>query len=306
MVPPPHLTMENDMSERFRTVRELLAEAEHFLPENMSCPEAKEFAKAVAKQLRAEYAPKVATGVEWYIYRKEEPFAMGYVGYADYKYSGDTEKTYTVFSRKIQNAKYGHGRMENSASTKHFDKAVKNARRYLVPYTLPEIIGVTRSDARDKFGQLKHDANNAAKHSRQLLISDFTKGEKSSLETELRHLLDTGHTFVNDSFKADLVNMFAEWDESRTRERENPAADVVYIKQTRTGVQVGVMPTVNMTSYFWSNAEAQDYTWYTQEDTPQHILEGITKLNMVPSGHFVDGVGYRPEHLDNVYYVYAQ
>ena len=71
------------MSERPRTVRELLAEAEHFLPENMSCPEAKEFAEAVAKQLRAEYAPKVATGVEWYIYRKEEPFAMGYVGYAD-------------------------------------------------------------------------------------------------------------------------------------------------------------------------------------------------------------------------------
>jgi hypothetical protein len=298
--------MENDMSERPRTVRELLAEAEHFLPENMSCPEAKEFAEAVAKQLRAEYAPKVATGVEWYIYRKEEPFAMGYVGYADYKYSGDTEKTYTVFSRKIQNAKYGHGRMENSASTKHFDKAVKNARRYLVPYTLPEIIKATRSDARDKFGQLKHDANNASKHSRTLLVQSFMKGEKSSLEAELRHLLDTGHTFVNDSFKADLVNMFAEWDESRTRERENPAADVVYIKQTRTGVQVGVMPTVNMTSYFWSNAEAQDYTWYTQEDTPQHILEGITKLNMVPSGHFVDGVGYRPEHLDNVYYVYAQ
>lgn len=294
------------MSEKPRTVRELLAEAEHFLPENMSCPNAQEFAEAVAKQLRAEYAPKVATGVEWYIYRKEEPFAMGYVGYADYKYSGDTEKTYTVFSRKIQNAKYGHGRMENSASTKHFDKAVKNARRYLVPYTLPEIIKATRSDARDKFGQLKHDANNASKHSRTLLVQSFMKGEKSSLEAELRHLLDTGHTFVNDSFKADLVNMFAEWDESRTRERENPAADVVYIKQTRTGVQVGVMPTVNMTSYFWSNAEAQDYTWYTQEDTPQHILEGITKLNMVPSGHFVDGVGYRPEHLDNVYYVYAQ
>jgi len=306
MVPPPHLTMENDMSERPRTVRELLAEAEHFLPENMNCPNAQEFAEAVAEQLRAEYAPKVATGVEWYIYRKEEPFAMGYVGYADYKYSGDTEKTYTVFSRKIQNAKYGHGRMENSASTKHFDKAVKNARRYLVPYTLPEIIKATRSDARDKFGKPKNDATIAAKHSRQLLISDFTKGEKSGLETELRHLLDTGHTFVNEGFKADLVTMFAEWDVSRIKERENPVADVVYIKQTRTGVQVGVMPTVNMTSYFWSNAEAQDYTWYTQEDTPQHILEGITKLNMVPSGHFVDGVGYRPEHLDNVYYVYAQ
>jgi len=294
------------MSEKPKTVKQLLADAEHFLPENRSCPNAQEFAETVAEQLRAKCIPKVATGVEWYIYRKEEPYAMGYVGYADYKYSGDSERTYTVFSRKIQNAKYSHGRMENSASTKHFAKAVKNACRYLVPYTLPEIIGTTRSDARNKFTEIGSNAKNASTNSRRQFTRDFLSGEKSSLEAELRHLLDTDHTFVNEGFKAELVTMFGELDEARSRERENPMADVVYIKQTRTGVQVGVMPTVNMTSYFWSNAEAQDYTWYTQENTPQHILEGITKLNMVPSGHFVDGVGYRPEHLDNVYYVYAQ
>lgn len=292
------------MSEKPKTVKQLLAEADNFTS-HPTCPNAHEFAGVVAHRLNAEYTRKTVNGTEWYIYRKEEPFAMGYVAYGDFKYTGDTDKTYTVFSRKIQNAKYVHGRMENSASTKHFDKAVKNACQYLMPFSIHEIIDATRSDARSKFTEIGSNAKNASTLSRRQFTRDFLSGEKSSLEAELRHLLDTDHTFVNEGFKAELVTMFGELDEARSRERENLTADLVYIRQTRTGVKVGVLPMVNMTSYFWSNAEAQDYTWYTQENTPQHILEGITKLNMVPSGHFVDGVGYRPEHLDNVYYVYA-
>lgn len=302
---PPTQTMENNMSERPKPVKQVIAEADVFA-DRPTCPNAQEFAETVAHKLRASYARKVASGTEWYIYRKEEPFAMGYVAYGDFKYSGDTERTYTVFSRNIQNAKYGHGRMENSSSTKHFDKAVKNACKYLTPFSMREIIGATRSDARGKFTELNSNANNASTKSRRQFTRDFLSGEKSTLETELRHLLETNHMFVNESFKTELITMFEELDEARSREREDPRADVVYIKQTRTGVQVGVMPMVDMTSYFWHEAGGQDYKWYAQEDVPQHILEGITKLNMVPQGHFVDGVGYRPEHLDNVYYVYSQ
>ena len=97
--------------------------------------------------------------------------------------------------------------------------------------------------------------------------------------------------------------MFEELDDYRTRKRERHLADVVYVTQTRSGDnKFGVISQVTVDKFYWDGASC---TWYTSDDLPQHLAEGVAKLNILPQGQFCDGVGFRPEEVSNIYYVYS-
>jgi len=267
------------------------------------------FAKAVCKKIGATYQSKNSEGSEYYIYREQEPYALGYVGYKNYSYTGDKNITYTVFSRKISNLKYAHSDRTSSSSTKNFDKAVKNACRYLVPYSVEEMVGETFGEARRKFATIKQTRQDASTKSRDKIARDFVSSDvdnKSPLEVELRNLLQTGYQFVDKEFQTNLSTMFEELDDYRTRKRERHQADVVYVTQTRSGeTKLGVLPMVTLDKYYWDKPDDLACTWYTPDNFPQHLAEGVAKLNILPKGQFCDGVGYKPTEVDNVYYVYS-
>jgi len=269
--------------------------------------ESLKLAQAVCKKIGAKYQSKNGGGSEYYIYREQEPYALGYVGYKNYSYTGEKKKMYTVFSRKIHNGKYAHSDRMYSAATTNFDKAVKNACRYLVPYSVEDIVYETFNDARRKFATIKETRHEASTKSRDKIARDFISNDgvenKSPLEIELRNLLQTGYEFVDQEFKLNLVTMFEELDDYRNRKRERHLADVVYVTQTRSGDnKFGVISKVTTDKYYWDGANC---TWYTSEDLPQHLAEGIAKLNILPQGQFCDGVGFRPEEVSNIYYVYS-
>lgn len=269
--------------------------------------ESLKLAQAVCKKIGAKYQSKNGGGSEYYIYREQEPYALGYVAYKNYSYTGEKKKMYTVFSRKIHNGKYGHSDRMYSASTTNFDKAVKNACRYLVPYSVEDIVYETFNDARRKFATIKETRHEASTKSRDKIARDFISNDgvenKSPLEIELRNLLQTDYEFVDKEFKLNLVTMFEELDDYRNRKRERHLADVVYVTQTRSGDnKFGVISQVTVDKYYWDGANC---TWYTSEDLPQHLAEGIAKLNILPQGQFCDGVGFRPEDVSNIYYVYS-
>ena len=263
-------------------------------------------AQAICKKIGATYQAKNTEGSEYYIYREGEPYVLGYVGYKNYAYTGKKKVMYTVFSRKINNGKYGHSDRMYSAATTNFDKAVKNACRYLVPYSVEDIVYETFNDARRKFATIKETRQEASTKSRDKIAKDFVSNDvenKSPLEIELRNLLQTGYEFVDREFKLNLVTMFEELDDYRNRKRERHLADVVYVTQTRSGDnKFGVISQVTVDKYYWDGANC---TWYTSEDLPQHLAEGIAKLNILPQGQFCDGVGFRPEEVSNIYYVYS-
>jgi len=268
-------------------------------------------AQAVCKKIGATYQSKNTEGSEYYIYREGEPYALGYVGYKNYAYTGEKKVMYTVFSRKIHNGKYGHSDRMYSAATTNFDKAVKNSCRYLVPYSVEEIVKETFNDARRKFATIKETRQEASTKSRDKIARDFVSNDvdnKSPLEIELRNLLQTGYEFVDQEFKLNLATMFEELDDYRTRKRERHLADVVYVTQTRSGDnKFGVIDQVTVDKFYWdgANAISAGCTWYTSDDLPQHLAEGVAKLNILPQGQFCDGVGFRPEEVSNIYYVYS-
>jgi len=289
---------------RATTIAEVLKLADEYNTNDYH--EGFKLAQAICKKIGATYQAKNTEGSEYYIYREGEPYALGYVGYKNYAYTGEKKVMYTVFSRKINNGKYGHSDRMYSAATTNFDKAVKNACRYLVPYSVEEIVKETFNDARRKFATIKETRQEASTKSRDKIAKDFVSNDvenKSPLEIELRNLLQTGYEFVDREFKLNLVTMFEELDDYRNRKRERHLADVVYVTQTRSGDnKFGVISQVTVDKYYWDGANC---TWYTSEDLPQHLAEGIAKLNILPQGQFCDGVGFRPEEVSNIYYVYS-
>ena len=289
---------------RATTIAEVLKLADEYNTNDYH--EGFKLAQAICKKIGATYQAKNTEGSEYYIYREGEPYALGYVGYKNYAYTGEKKVMYTVFSRKINNGKYGHSDRMYSAATINFDKAVKNACRYLVPYSVEDIVYETFNDARRKFATIKETRQEASTKSRDKIAKDFVSNDvenKSPLEIELRNLLQTGYEFVDREFKLNLVTMFEELDDYRNRKRERHLADVVYVTQTRSGDnKFGVISQVTVDKYYWDGANC---TWYTSEDLPQHLAEGIAKLNILPQGQFCDGVGFRPEEVSNIYYVYS-
>jgi hypothetical protein len=77
---------------------------------------------------------------EMFVYMDDFPFDIGRIGWADNAVNGKGDYSYSVYSRKIQNAKYATHRDQHfMIMSKDIGKSVKNARKYLLPYTTREL-----------------------------------------------------------------------------------------------------------------------------------------------------------------------
>lgn len=80
---------------------------------------------------------------ELWAYLPGDEYAIMRLGFADYALRG-TANRYGVYARGIRNDKYHAGRDQyHMAITDNFDRAVKNARKYMVPYSLAEVANMS-------------------------------------------------------------------------------------------------------------------------------------------------------------------
>lgn len=77
---------------------------------------------------------------EFAVYLDEFPFDIGRINFKDNGARKAKAETYGVYSRKISNAKYAtHREQHHMVMASDVDKAVKNARKYFMPYTTKEL-----------------------------------------------------------------------------------------------------------------------------------------------------------------------
>ena len=95
------------------------------------------------KYIEFKTGERVTVAKSLYVYMDGMPFILGAVGYGDFSTSRNGDKSYMVYSRKISNDKY------NSYNDQHYmtlstdiKKAVKNASKFIMPYTNLEIASV--------------------------------------------------------------------------------------------------------------------------------------------------------------------
>ena len=246
-----------------------------------------------------------------WVYRPDDVYALGRIGYADYNISEGSRVRYSylVDSRKISNYKYRVGSNARywALSTK-VDRAVTNAAKYLSPYSFVESCRLTAYDASMKMMSAVSELDNSTRTALNGLSEDIGLGVyKSKVFAELRVLADSDYEFVTDGL-AELVGKVLEhvgetkemqgvtYNTWMLRFQSNPYAPDDP-KVTMVKGEPLVMTTSGTASFDSAFGQDAYVTMHKSETTLNELSEMMTGkvalLNMMDNNTFVEGVGVR-------------
>jgi hypothetical protein len=285
-----------------------------------------EFAFAVKRALRMgdlRFAQAGNYGV--YVYRPHDRFTMGRLDVRHDAVPADYGRMeYSVYSRNIKNKRYNDYNADRyTKKSTDMKKAVKHALAYLRPYKPVETAqrhGLALSNFINKEAQdlwsaqrsiVKDFVGERAFDSREYMLDKERLGV-DEFEAELRHLVQSGHQFVNPEIGTKLRQFF---ETKQLRERADKAQhNMVYLRvYDLAGAQLADMATLpnRLVNNLFSESLYKDYLEGCQEVTGvpvEQLSESVTGnvgvLSMLEPEDGVAGVGYRAS--DSEFFIYPQ
>lgn len=241
---------------------------------------------------------------KFYAVMDEYPIALGFVGYSDISISKNGTKKPFVVSRKIQNEKFApHRDQHKCVAPSSIAKAVKEARKYLAPYTNAELIFYMYDKVRDEV--VKHIDTSSAKAQELCRRYATGWGVKAEFMEEMKYLkaLMTNNGFhfatsyFNDAMR-DIDDAYAEWMEVR---RYAPAMTFVRIEPGEYPRVHVVRGTDNMRDALKFHTDHAVETSYTVEDLPEDIAGKIAVLQILNNDQYAVRVGYKYDN--NIFFI---
>ena len=265
-------------------------------------PQLLEFARTVERAMRVKTVPR-DRNTAW-VYRDNDLMAIGYIGYGDFATSVHGDDKYVVCARGIQNMKYSeYGDQHNMRMALKMDTAMKHAKRYLVPYSLPECAVVFAQQVRTEVSNYRRTIKekfSASKKAVGLNERSWGDEEKAAnrLMSELRSMVKAGHSFIDKTLDADIRAMFEAADGFKHFEEVVPM-DFVHVHEQWGKQVVGRVTVKDITAW---QPEHENVCTFRAEEVPEEIQHGCAALSMCEDGHFVEGVGYKVN--DHTFYLY--
>lgn len=241
---------------------------------------------------------------KFYAVMDEYPIALGFVGYSDISISKNGTKKPFVVSRKIQNEKFApHRDQHKCVAPSSIAKAVKEARKYLAPYTNAELIFYMYDKARDEV--VKHIDTSSAKAQELCRRYATGWGVKAEFMEEMKYLkalmTNNGFQFATSYFQdamRDIDGAYAEWMEVR---RYAPAMTFVRIEPGEYPRVHVVRGTDNMRDALKFHTDHAVETSYTVEDLPEDIAGKIAVLQILNNDQYAVRVGYKYDN--NIFFI---
>ena len=222
------------------------------------------------------------------------PFDVGRINYKDNSVGkGTKEATYGVYSRKIQNDKYGSHRSQfNMIMSSDVNKAVKNVSKYVVPYSARElaqafydpmarnvinILQGIESKARDHVGLLRHDWN--------------------AMLLEIRSLKAKGVEFTTPEFKRiaeDVDDVYGAYESEKARK-----VGALFVRFHKIGEEtyVTLQEAINVRDNYQEIKLGENtYATVPVSELPEDIVGSVSVLNILNNEQYVANVGMK---LDN-------
>jgi hypothetical protein len=224
---------------------------------------------------------------ELYAYMDGQAYAMMKFGYGNYsKGSSNTDK-YMVYARMINNEKFRDDNDQyHMATAEKLDRAMKNVKKYMRPYSPVECASMTFEWVRSKFSSVVSSVSSDLYDAKSDIISS------AHLRNELFHMLDVGYEFLSEEFRG----MIAKW---RDKYREDQAsrgralhAYYVNVRIHREEMVCDVIEVLDAQKRNRLDPHAAVIT-YKMEELPEDIAGNLAALSMVEDNHYVDGVGFR-------------
>ena len=237
---------------------------------------------------------KMRSNKVW-VYYPDEPYPMGYIGYGDFRTEVCGDDQYMVASRKITNDKYGdyqdQFRMKMSGN---MDTAIRNAKRFLRNFSPHEMAGANAKLLRSKANDAPEMLGSKFRKSMRELFDHETGNKTGSFKgrmlTELRHLVDSDHGFVDGEFGHQLRQMFEMGD--AWRESFLKTVDVYFVRVfEKFGKQTFQVTELDDVRDY--NPRISDQFLTYTDDLPEDIMGKLAVLSMTEDGNYVDDVGMR-------------
>jgi hypothetical protein len=224
---------------------------------------------------------------ELYAYMEGHTYALMKIGYADYSVRNTGDVKYMVYARMIKNDKFREDKDQYyMATAENIERAVKNAKKYMRPYSPVECASMTFQDVRGKFSSVVSDVHSKLYNAKNDILSS------AHLRAELFHMLDVGYEFLSEEFRGMIVN----WREASRENQEAQAralhAYYVNVRIHREEMVCDVIEVLDANK----RSRLDDHmpvTTYKMEELPEHIGGSLAALSMVEDNHYVDGVGLR-------------
>ena len=224
---------------------------------------------------------------ELYAYMDGHAYAMMKVGYADYSTKGNGESKYMVYARMIKNEKFRDDSDQyHMATAEGIDRAIKNVKKYMRPYSPVECATMSFEAVRSKFSLILSSASTEVVSARHKVF------ESAHLRNELFHMLDIGYEFLAEDFKNIIVDWREAYREDQVTRGRALHAYYVNVRIHREEMVCDVIEVLDANKRSRLDAHMPVVT-YKMEDLPEGVAGNLAALSMVDDGHYVDGVGMR-------------
>ena len=229
-----------------------------------------------------------------WVYHPNKPLCMGWIGYDDFR-SGqymDKHYSYGVYSRLIENGKYGSQHTQhNMVMTTDIKAAIRNAKKFLRDYKVTEIADINGGACRNKWGTTNTKLTQKIRAAREGVVNEESR-HNDLLHMELEALVAGGHKFLNPEFNDKVSEFLAAHEERKEALSERTKRMLmVSVEQTLYGSTLYCMASPENIDE-WGNDWAAQETC-TEETLPSKIAGQLSVLNMCKCGQYVDDVGYK-------------
>jgi hypothetical protein len=247
------------------------------------------FADAVAAALKAKWSYKRRNSV--WIYRENEIYALGFVGYGDFTDKANGNVAYIVHSRNIENCRYNdYNAQHYMAFAKHFEKGLANATRHLRTRPCHVAVEAERRNLRRQMQEIDDYSSRKVRQLANSVTDDLSRGNNSPLEQEFRNLVNMGHTWLDANF-GEKVKAFINYRDEDTSSGKN-IFTAVYINISPRGTQSANVYT-NMDGKEWNwNPDTSNHYGCDVDQLDEELKRKVFTLQMVEQGTFVPNVGF--------------
>ena len=228
---------------------------------------------------------------ELWVYYPGQEYALGYIGHGNYSVT-EANSVFIVYSRKVANGKINPNRKQHyMLQSANMDKAIKNAKRVLMPYTNQEVanqsITVFASNLREVVDEAASEANAYIRKCR----------DDEVITKELRNLIGLGVKFVTSEFQAAASQFLTAEAEAREKKTRLQGAYFIRMYERFDGMHADIL-TFDRTIKDvgpWSSKGRQPVEQITlrSEDLPEDIQMKIATLSMMDVETYVPLVGLK-------------
>ena len=225
---------------------------------------------------------------EFCVIMPDQPYDIGRVSYKDNGVKNTEDKTYGVYSRKITNEKYNdHRDQYHMVIAGDRIKAVKNACKYITPYTSRELAHAAYRDVQSKLYAAYAETQSSLKD-----IALTVSGNHNEILEELRHLKSLGVTFRTELFRTAADKIEDAWNVAHEEERRVTDCAFVRFKEVGTDVyaEVQMADDVRRNNHMRMNGVPISYL---MNDLPEHLAHKIAALNILDDKQYVNKIGQK-------------